>query len=234
MAEVAALSPPHTSFERDSVPGTAHRASLLALLGAHAMPVWGWGQRGAYAELVMDGPSLDHWVRTAGLWAEAERRLWEWEQMVAALTDEPADDMVRRAVGDLADRAVGAIEEWIDLVFLPVCLDGLGEQLLRTVASSTYGPLERHARRLVRSKRGQCAEGCSSLDEIVANAQVDRARLDERAERWLALARDFAERTTVLERETAWVDLGIAQALDPDTAMAGVEARLRTHLRGTR
>src|SRR5438876_577643 len=209
MAEVAAPARPHTSFERDSVPSPGHRAAVLGLLGAHGVPVWGWGERGAYAELVMDGPSLEQWVRTAGLWAEAERRSWEWEQMVAALTDEPADGIVRQAVGDLADRAVGAIEEWIDLVFLPVCLDGLGEQLLRTVASSTYGPLERHARRLVRSKRGQCAEGCSALDEIVARTQVDRARLDDRAERWLALAREFAEHTAVLERETAWVDLGI-------------------------
>src|SRR5438552_620428 len=233
MAEVAAPARPHTSSERDSVPSAPHRAALLSLLGAHAVPVWGWGERGAYAELVMDGPSLDHWVRTAGLWAEAERRSWEWEQMVAALTDESADTIVRRAVGELADRAAGAIEEWIDLVFLPVCLDGLGEELLRTVASSTYGPLERHARRLVRSKRGQCAEGCSSLDEIVASAQLDRARLDDRTERWLELARDFAERTAALEHQTAWIDLGIAQALDPDAAMARVEARLRRHQGGS-
>ena len=59
MAEVAAPARPHTSFERDSVPSAAHRAALLSLLGAHAVPVWGWGERGAYAELVMDGPSLE-------------------------------------------------------------------------------------------------------------------------------------------------------------------------------
>src|SRR5438094_67773 len=128
MAEVAAPARPHTSFERDSVPSAAHRAALLSLLGAHAVPVWGWGERGAYAELVMDGPSLDH---------------------------------------------------------------------------------------------------------IVASAQLDRARLDDRTERWLELARDFAERTAALERQTAWIDLGIAQALDPDAAMARVEARLRRHQGGS-
>jgi 1,2-phenylacetyl-CoA epoxidase catalytic subunit len=178
----------------------------------------------------MEGPSLDHWVRTTNLWAEEERDLWEWEQMVASLTEDAFDDVVAAAVGDLAPRTIGAIEQWVDTVFLAICVDGLGEELMRTVAASTYGPLERHARRMVMYKRGQCADGCDSLAEVVAGAQLDRAVLLDRADLWLDLVRDFAAGVPVLEADTGWMQLGIAEALDVEGALARVGTRLRAYL----
>ena len=221
------------AFERHSVPSDDHRAALLTLLGFHALPVWGWGQRVAYERFAMGGPTLDHWVRTTGLWAEQERHLWEWEQMVAAITDRSFDDVVRDAVGDLASEAIAALGQWVDLVFLSICVDGLGEELARTLSASTYGPLQRQARRMVMYKRGQCADGCDSLAEIMRNAQLDGALVRERAGRWLDTAGDYAGRATGLEAESGWVALGLAGALDVEAALDRVGSRLRIHLEAT-
>lgn len=230
MAEAALAEHARASYERDSVPSPEYRAALVSLLGLHALPVWGWGQRDAYERFAMEGPSLEHWVRTTNLWAEEERDLWEWEQMVAALTDDGFDAVVASAVGDLAAHTIDALEQWVDLVFLAVCVDGLGEELMRTVTASTYGPLERHARRMVMYKRGQCADGCDSLAELVARAQIDRASLVDRATRWLDVARDFAATGRELGTDSGWVELGIAETLDVEGALARVGSRLSKHL----
>jgi hypothetical protein len=223
MAEVLA-------YESTTRPHGAYDAALLQLLGAHAVPVWGWSEESAYAELAMAGPGLDHWVRTTNLWAEQERRAWEWAQLVGAVTDADPARVVTAAVGGLAADALAAVEAWIDIVFLAVCIDGLGEELVRTLTASTYAPLARHAKHLVMFKRGQCADGCNSLAEVVRESQIERAVVDERAAAWLDLARRFATRTTALESETGWVELGIAAALDTDGALTRVEHRLRAHL----
>lgn len=230
MAEATLAEHARASYERDSMPSAEYRAALVTMLGMQALPVWGWGQRDAYARFTMEGPSLDHWVRTTNLWAEEERDLWEWEQMVASLTDDAFDDVVAAAVGDLATRTIRAIEQWVDTVFLAICVDGLGEELMRTVAASTYGPLERHARRMVMYKRGQCADGCDSLAELVVGLQLDRALLLDRADLWLDVARDYAVAARGLEVDAGWVQLGLADALDAEGALARVEMRLRTHL----
>jgi 1,2-phenylacetyl-CoA epoxidase catalytic subunit len=230
MAEATLAEHERASYERDSMPSVEYRSALVTLLGLHALPVWGWGQRDAYARFTMEGPSLDHWVRTTNLWAEEERDLWEWEQMVVSVTDDAFDDVVSAAVGDLATRAIDAIEQWVDTVFLAICVDGFGEELMRTVAVSTYGPLERHARRMVMYKRGQCADGCDSLAELVADAQLDRAVLLERADLWLDVVREFAAAARRLEADTGWVQLGLAEALDVEGAVARVGARLRARL----
>jgi hypothetical protein len=138
--------------------------------------------------------------------------------------------VVAAAVGDLASRTIDTIEQWIDVVLLAVCVDGLGEELMRTVAWSNYGPLERHARRMVMYKRGQCADGCDSLTELVTNAQCDRAVLGDRAAVWLDVARDLAASGRALEQEVGWVQLGLADALDIDGALTRVGARLHRHL----
>jgi len=230
MAEAKLAEHGRVSYERDSLPSDEYRGALLALLGLHALPVWGWGQRDAYGRFAMEGPSLDHWVRTTNLWAEEERDLWEWEQMVSSLTDESFDGVVASAVGDLAARTIGAIEQWVDVVLLAVCVDGFGEELMRTVAASSYAPLERHARRMVMYKRGQCADGCDSLSELVTSAQCDRVVLVDRAALWLDVARDFAATGRALEQEVGWVQLGLADALDVDGALARVGTRLHHHL----
>jgi hypothetical protein len=230
MAEAKLAEHERVSYERDSLPSDEYCSAVLAVLGFHALPVWGWGQRDAYASFAMEGPSLDHWVRTTNLWAEEERDLWEWEQMVASLTDDSFDEVVSAAVGDLAARTIGTIEQWVDLVLLAVCIDGIGEELMRTVAASNYGPVERHARRMVMYKRGQCADGCDSLSELVTSAQCDRAVLTDRAALWLDLARDFATSGCALEHEVGWVQLGLAEALDVDGALTRVGARLHRHL----
>ena len=238
MAEARLAEHARVSYERDSLPSDEYRGAVLGVLGLHALPVWGWGQRDAYARLAMEGPSLDHWVRTTNLWAEEERDLWEWEQMVASLADagsvperkDSFDDVVGAAVGDLGARTIGTIEQWVDIVLLAVCVDGLGEELMRTVVASNYGPLERHARRMVMYKRGQCADGCDSLSELVSSAQCDRAVLTDRAALWLDVARDFAASGRALEHEVGWVQLGLAEALDVDGALTRVGARLHRHL----
>lgn len=230
MAEAPVIERAGETFERDSLPGDDYRHALVALLGAHALPVWGYGQRAVYEQYAMEGPSLDHWVRTTGLWAEEERDLWEWETMVAAVTDESFDAVVTGAVGELAAETIGAIDGWLDMVLLAACVDGLGEELVRTLTASTYGPLERHARRLVRDKRGQCAEGCSALHEIVRERQFAHATLDAATDKWLGIARRHATRIAELEPVRGWVGFGIADALDVDGALGRVESRVRRHL----
>ena len=54
-------------YERDTTPSEKYRAALTALLTTQSVPVWNVGQRDAFGEHVMDGPSLDHWVRTANV-----------------------------------------------------------------------------------------------------------------------------------------------------------------------
>lgn len=230
MADTKLAEHERVIYERGSLPSDEYRGALLAVLGLHALPVWGWGQRDAYARFAMEGPSLNHWVRTTNLWAEEERDLWEWEQMVSPLTDAGFDDVVTAAVGDLAARTVGAIEQWTDMVLLAVCVDGFGEELMRTVSASSYGPLERHARRMVMYKRGQCADGCDSLRELVVDAQCDRAVLVDRAALWLDVARDFAAVGRALEQEIGWVQLGVAETLDVEGSLARVGARMQAHL----
>jgi hypothetical protein len=222
MADVA------VAYERDTIPDKdGYRPALIELLGVHAMPVWGWCEQMAYEEFAMAGPDLDHWVRTTNLWAEQERRSWEWHQLIGAVTEEQPDAVVGRAAGTVAAAAAAALASWIDMVFLAVCLDGLGEELVRTLEQSTYAPLRRSARTLVMFKRGQCADGCDSLAEVVRDRQFDREIVGARADVWMDIARSFATRTVELEAETCWVDMGIATALDVDDALERVEARMR-------
>jgi hypothetical protein len=223
-----------TAIERGTITDDAYRASLVALLGAHAIPVWGFGQREAYGELVMTGPSLDHWVRTGGLWAEQERDLWEWEQLVAGVTDQGPADIVRAAVGELADRVAGELVEWIDLALLAVCLDGLGEELVRTLVSSSYGPLRRHASVMVTYKRGQCADGCTGLSDVVRLRQLDLHHVRARAEVWTALTRDAAAAVADAERGAGWVERAIAAPLDVEGALHRSLGRLTARLEEAR
>jgi hypothetical protein len=223
-----------TAVERGTIADDGYRAALVALLGAHAVAVWGYGQRVAYEEFVMTGPSLDHWVRTGNLWAEEERDLWEWEQIVGAVTDRPFDDVVRGSLGDLADRVTAELHEWIDLVLLAVCVDGLGEELVRTMAASSYAPLQRHARVMVTYKRGQCADGVTGLADVVRLAQLDLDHVRARAEVWSALTRQLADAVVAAEAASGWVAHGIATPLDAPAAVYRTLARLTARLEEAR
>lgn len=218
-------------YERDSIPSEEYRAALVALLGAHAIPVWGWGQRDHYAAKVMDGPSLDQWVLTSNLWAEEERDIWEWEQLVHAVTAESFDSIVGRTNGALATSTPAAIEEWIDLVALCACVDSLGEELVRTFTDSTYGPLKRHARLMVMYKRGQAADGISALRQGIQRDELAPAAVDDVLAKWLAIAREHAALVASSETEADWIELGIATSFDADAAISRVEARFRQHLK---
>lgn len=219
-------------FERSSVPDSATRASLLGLLGAHAIPVWGWGQRAAYERMVMAGPGLDQWVRTAGLWAEMERMLWEWEQLVAGITPDEPDPLVTAVAGDLSVRTVDAGEQWIDLMLRAASLDALGEHLVRTTVSSSYAPLQRHARTMVAYKRGQAADGCDALRDVIRLQQLDADVVRGRVDVWRGLTRDHASRVAALHAEHDWDGHGLATELDVDAAIAAVDARLDRYLEG--
>jgi hypothetical protein len=219
-------------FERVTVPDDVTRTALIGLLGAHAIPVWGWGQRGAYERLVMAGPDLDQWVRTAGLWAEMERMVWEWEQLVAGISDVAADQLVHDVVGELAPRTVAAAEHWVDLMLRAACVDALGEHAVRTVAESAYAPLRRHARTMVAFKRGQAADGLDSLRDVVRSSQLDFDAVRERLTVWRTLAREHAAVLSSEHDRLGWDRLGLASALDVDAALAAVDEHLDRYLKG--
>ena len=218
------------TVERSTIADAGYRDALVALLGAHAIPVWGFGQREAYGDHVMTGPSLDHWVRTGNLWAEQERDLWEWEQIVGAVTDRAPADVVRDAVGELPGRVTAALVEWIDLALLAVCLDGLGEELVRTLTGSSYGPLRRHASVMVAYKRGQCADGCTGLSDVVRLRQLDLDHVRARAEVWSGLTRDAAAAVAAAEATAGWVERSLAAPLDVEAAVDRTLTRLTARL----
>lgn len=220
-------------FEWADVPDDSTLDALLWLLGAHAVPVWSWGQRQAYEELVMAGPGLDQWVRTAGLWAESERMAWEWEQLVRHLTDREPEE-VAAALGPLAGETAAASATWLDLMIRAASLDALGEHLVRTVRSSRYLPLQRHAHTMVAYKRGQAADGCDSLHEVVQKRQCDPGLVAERVGAWRALARRHGELVVSAQREHRWPALGLADPFDLDGALAQVDARLDRYLEDRR
>lgn len=219
------------AFERTDVPNELIPA-LRSILGAHAMPVWGWGQRPQYERLVMEGPSLDQWVRTAGLWAEMERMCWEWEQLVAGLALGDRDSLVSGVTGDLAERTVAAQQDWVDLMFRAVALGTVGEFAVRALSESSYAPLKRYARTMVAYKRGQTADGGDAIRETVSLRQLDGAGIEERATVWQALAVEHAELINSEETAYSWVNGALAMPFDLLAARNEVEARLDKYLRG--
>ena len=220
-------------YERATIPDDRYRTAVAVVLGVHAQPVWCWGERDLYATKVMDGPGLATWVLTAGLWAEAERRAWDWEQLVAGVGPSGSESLVTGAGDVLCRRTVASVDGWVDLMLLAACVDGVGEELASTLRGSTYGPLRRHAGTLAMFKRAQSADGCVAVRTALRDHGLPPTAVDDALPQWLDLARRHVSAVADAEARAGWVDLGIATPLDAALALRRVEARLQSQLEGT-
>ena len=217
-------------YERDSTPSEEYRAALTALLTTQSVPVWNVGQRDSYCEHVMNGPSLDHWVRTANVWAELERNVWDFANMAAAAGIPVTDDRVDDPWTDLSGRISGSQSSWLGLVFSLCYLDSIGQRMIRQCAQSNYGPLLRTARPGPNSKWGMVATGLLCLGEIVALDQLPRSDVLDARVQWRSLSDDVLR--VVIEQEASgrWVGEGIAAPIEAEQVLAAADARVATRL----
>jgi hypothetical protein len=222
------------AYERDTTPSEEYRAALTALLTTQSVPVWNVAQRDAFGEHVMNGPSLDHWVRTANVWAELERNVWEFGNIAAAagipVTDGKIDGQVDGPWSGLSGRVAEAQGSWLGLVFSLCYLDSIGHAMIRQCAESNYGPLLRASRPGPNAKWGMVATGLLCLGEIVSLDQLPRADvLDARAQ-WHALAGDVMRVVIAQEASNRWVSEGIAAPIDAPQVLAAADARVAVRL----
>ena len=180
------------SFEACAIPDAGYREQLISLLSVQAAPMWSVGRQAAYEEHVMDGPSLDHWVRTADAWAQVERGCWELDRLLGRLGAGTWPDLAPAATG--ASSVAEALEGWIDLLFAQLAVDRLGAAMAQACADSSYSPLRRTARLVALTKRGLWASGEVGLREVVARGQLPVAELAPRAGVWLELTSSLAQR----------------------------------------
>ena len=213
------------TFERDSIPSDTYRLELTTMLAVHALPVWGWGQRTVYEDLLMSGPNLTQYVRTANLWAEQERALWQWEQLMQGLNARH-DTIVAEVCGGLPGELVGAVHDWLDLMLLAALIDGIGEHMARTLERSSYGPLRRLAPQVLRNKRGQSSEGWTALREFSGEGPSQAREVRSRGVQWLDRAGALLHAAGQLETKSAWMPHSIASPL----GVTGVIDRAVTRL----
>jgi hypothetical protein len=213
------------ALERETIPDDGYRSALMAVLVSQALPLWNVDQRDAYAEHTMDGPSLDHWVRTTNVWAELERRVWEFDHLAesAGLHDSHAE--VATCWRATADRVEAAEQDWLGLVFSMCYLDGVGHALVQACHASTYGPLLRTARLATNGKWGVVASGLVGLGEVVRLDQAPPAELAERRATWRELAAQML--TVAVAAQSAIGDRhGITDLVDAEATLAAVDARV--------
>jgi hypothetical protein len=205
------------TYERASIPDEDYRSALLALLAAQAAPVWGVGQQEPYEAFVMDGASLEHWVRMSGVWAEVERNVWQLQTLLERLGGGPIPS---------SPLMEDAIESWVDLLFTEVIVDNLGRAMVQACQHSSYAPLARIARLLAFSKMGAFASGVVGLREAASRRQVPATVLRDRAGRWLDIGSALAQQIDEAQRQAGWVTLDIAATVDTDAAISEAEANI--------
>ncbi|HEX3947383.1 MAG TPA: hypothetical protein VHW47_06735 [Acidimicrobiales bacterium] len=212
------------AYEPFTLPDDGYRESLLGLLSAQAAPMWSVGQQAAYQAHVMAGASLEHWVRTSGVWSEVERNIWELNGLLAHLDVESweALDGARTASQPVEQ----ALEGWVDLLLVELVVDNLGAAMARACERSSYAPLARTARLLAYGKTGSYASGVVGLREILANDQVPRDQLAERAAVWQALGRTLAEHFAEAQQADRWEERGLSTPLDAAAVAAESTAEL--------
>ena len=218
------------AYERETTPSEAYRAALTALLTTQSVPVWNLGQRDSYGEHVMDGPSLDQWVRTANVWAELERNVWEFTNLAAAAGISVTDDHVDGPWNDLLGRIAERQSSWLGLVFSLCYLDSIGHAMIRLCARSNYGPLRRASRPGPNAKWGMVATGLLCLDEVVALEQLPRATVRAARAQWHALSGDVLQIVVAQEARHQWVSEGIAGPIDAEQVLAVADARVAGRL----
>ena len=218
------------AYERDTTPSEEYRAALAALLATQSVPVWNAGQRDSFGEHVMNGPSLDHWVRTANAWAELERTVWDFGNIASAAGLVVTDGRVVGPWTDLSGRIAESQSSWLGLVFSMCYLDSIGHAMIQQCATSSYGPLLRASRRISNSKWGMVVTGLLSVSEIVEQNQLPRADvLDTRAQ-WHALADDVLGVVVAQETTGHWTDEGISATIDAEQVLTAAEARVASRL----
>jgi hypothetical protein len=217
-----------------SLPGDEYRSALLALLAAQAVPVWGVGQQQSYEAFVMDGASLEHWVRMSGMWAEVERNVWQLDRLLARLGVDSVDDLTSSVPPKSRQLVEEATESWVDLLFTELVVDNLGTAMVRACAHSSYAPLMRIARLLVFSKVGAFTSGVVGIREVVSRRQVPTSVLRDRATRWLDIGSTLAEQIEQLQQTAGWVGLDIATHLDTGSALSDTEANINQLLEAVR
>jgi hypothetical protein len=218
------------AYERDTTPSGEYRAALTTLLTTQSVPVWNVGQRDSYCEHVMNGPSLDHWVRTANVWAELERNVWDFGNIAAAAGIPVTDGQVDGPWTGLSRRIAESQSSWLGLVFSLCYLDSIGHAMIRQCAESNYGPLLRASRLGPNGKWGMVATGLLCVSEIVEHDQLSRADvLDTRAQ-WIALSDEVLRVVSSQEASGRWVDHGIAAPIDAEQVLAAADARVASRL----
>jgi len=218
------------AYERATTPSKEYRTALTALLTTQSVPVWNVGQRDMYGEHVMDGPSLDHWVRTANVWAELERNVWEFTNLAAAAGIAVTDDRADGPWSDLSGRIAELERSWLGLVFSLCYLDSIGHAMIRQCAQSNYGPLLRASRPGPNAKWGMVTTGLLSLGEVVALDQLPRAEVYAARAKWQALSADVMQVVVAQEASHRWVSEGIAAPIDAEQVLAVADARVATRL----
>ena len=218
------------AYERDTTPSEEYRDALTALLATQSVPVWNVGQRDMYGEHVMNGPSLDHWVRTANVWAELERNVWEFANLAAAAGVPVTDDEVGGPWTGLSRRVAESQNSWLGLVFSLCYLDSIGHAMIRQCAESNYGPLLRAARVGPNGKWGMVATGLLCLGDLVAHDELPRADVLDARAHWRALSDDVLRVVTSQETSNRWVSEGIAAPIDATQVLAAADARVAIRL----
>jgi hypothetical protein len=213
------------TFERETIPDDGYRHALTAILVSQALPAWNIDQRDAYAEHTMDGPSLDHWVRTTNVWAELERRVWEFDHLAESAGLQDSHAVVASSWRTIATLVEAAEQDWLGLVFSMCYLDGVGHALVRACNASTYGPLLRTARLATNGKWGVVASGLVGLGEVVRLDQASTAELAERRATWRALAAEILD-VAVAAQSVLDDRFGIAEPVDRDEVLATIDARV--------
>ncbi|HVX19763.1 MAG TPA: hypothetical protein VHB02_00275 [Acidimicrobiales bacterium] len=211
------------AYEPFTLPDDGYRDRLLALLALQAAPMWSVGQQAAYQEFVMSGPTLEHWVRVSGAWAEVERNIWELNGLLGHLGVGSWEGLVG-APADAA--AVGAtLGTWVDVLLAEQVADGLGAAMARACVTSSYAPLARTARLLAYGKAGSQASGVVGIKEMLVERQVPRAQVEDRAAVWLDLVGGWATRYGDAQSAEGF-GRGLAQPVDVAAEMAAVKAEL--------
>jgi hypothetical protein len=228
------MSDTTSTYEPVSLPDDAYRSALLALLAAQAVPVWGIGQQQAYEDFVMEGASLEHWVRMSGMWAEVERNVWQLNTLLGRLGIDAVEDLSSSLPVKSRQLVEEATENWVDLLFTEVVVDNLGTAMIRACEHSSYAPLTRIARLLIFSKVGAFASGVLGIREAVARGQVPAAVLRERASRWLEVGATLAEQIDQAQQEAGWVAFGLAGSVDTRAALSDAEANINELLEAVR
>lgn len=218
------------AYERDTTPSEEYRVALTALLTTQSVPVWNVAQRDAFGEHVMSGPSLDHWVRTANVWAELERNVWEFGNVAAAAGIPVTDGQVDGPWSGLSGRVAQAQGSWLGLVFSLCYLDSIGHAMIRQCAQSNYGPLLRASRPGPNAKWGMVATGLLCLGEVVALDQLPRADVLDARGQWHALSADVLRIVIAQEASNRWVSEGIAAPIDAEQVLVAADERVAIRL----